>query len=166
MSKLDKFSLFTGIVGLFADTIAIGSFAASIGLFVIPNSAVKGSTNGTLLVTGIIGFYSLALIIWFLVRLERARKPAAMDELHELLESEGEDAFGILLVFIPLIGAFSLASYRSMRNHILPGNFHSISTGNHLALYAHGRIMDCVWSRHYRLGIALSILLIFCDSIG
>ena len=74
LSPLDWFSLITGVLGLLADTIAIWAFAASLGLLMFPTGGNKpeDATDGTLLLTAILGFYCLTLIVWFLIRFERA----------------------------------------------------------------------------------------------
>lgn len=119
MSRLDKFQLITGIVGLVADTIAIGSFASSLGLIGLPQSSPDPSSNGGLLLTAIIGFYSLALIIWFLIRLERSRQHNIGDIAQSLLGVHEEQVEVLVFALIPLVGAWSMTMLRPSRTIFL-----------------------------------------------
>lgn len=118
MSRLDKFQLFAGILGLCADTIAITLFAESLGILGFPWSKVQlteKAIEGNALLTVLIGFYSLTLIIWFLIRFERSRNHAIGDFARELMDLN-EDQFVLLLIsFIPVIGAGFLAWIRPTR---------------------------------------------------
>ena len=102
MSRLDKFSLFTGIIGLISDTIAIGTFAVSVGLFIPNFKIISGPPEGGLLLTAILGLYSLAMIVWYLLRLARAKGKMTAFGFDELIEDREWP-----LYFVPLLGAFT-----------------------------------------------------------
>jgi hypothetical protein len=117
LSRLDKFSLITGIIGLAADTLAIGSFAASLGLLSLPSqSSTVSSTAGNLLITAVVGFYSLTLIVWFLIRLERSRKHGEIGDLGQrILDLDEENAPVLALLLVPLLGPIFLCIARPTR---------------------------------------------------
>jgi len=119
LSPLDKFSLATGILGLGADTLAIGSFVYSLGLFAIPQENQVNAPQGNLLLTAIIGFYSLTLIVWFLFRFERSRShEQEVNNAHELVEFDSgiEANLTMLGLFLcPVIGSIILAMFRETR---------------------------------------------------
>lgn len=119
LTALDKFSLTTGIIGLVADTLAIGSFIYSLGLFAIPKENQVSAPQGNLLLTAIVGFYSLTLIVWFLFRFERSRAHTEeVEGAHELVEFDtGVEANLVILGFIlcPVIGSGFLATMRETR---------------------------------------------------
>jgi len=100
LSGLDKFSLLCGSIGLIVDTIAIIGFS---GGLVLPYLPVPNKTpNGGLLLTAFLGFYSLTLIIWFLIRFERAKreKRGLVNDLSfRALDSITEDSsWGLILI--------------------------------------------------------------------
>jgi hypothetical protein len=117
MNNLDKFTILTGSIGLIGDTIAIVGFATAAGL-VIPN--VKGfdqTPGGVFLFTGLVGFYSLTMVVWFLFRrkqLNPETKRFGFDELQirQILnvwgryEGEEDSATELTLNLIPIFGAF------------------------------------------------------------
>ena len=119
LTVLDKFSLTTGSIGLVADTLAIGSFIYSLGLFAIPKENQVSAPQGNLLLTAIVGFYSLTLIVWFLFRFERSRAHTEeVEGAHELVEFDtGVEANLVILGFIlcPVIGSGFLATMRETR---------------------------------------------------
>ncbi len=119
LTALDKFSLVTGIIGLVADTLAIGSFIYSLGLFAIPKENQVNHPQGNLLLTAIVGFYSLTLIVWFLLRFERSRAHTEeVESAHELIEFDaGIEANLVILGFIlcPVIGSGLLTMFRETR---------------------------------------------------
>jgi len=119
LSPLDRFSLATGIIGLVADTLAIGSFVYSLGLFALPHENQAVAPQGNLLLTAIVGFYSLALIVWFLFRFERSRSHVEeVDGAHELVEFDSSlEANLTVLGFVlcPIIGSILLAMFRETR---------------------------------------------------
>ncbi|MFZ5858865.1 MAG: hypothetical protein ACOYZ6_18715 [Chloroflexota bacterium] len=118
LSRLDKFSLITGVIGLVADTIAIGSFAYSLGLLGLPilGEMTRESKDGNLLLTALIGFYSLTLIVWFLLRLERSRGHSDEADLAaEILDVSEDEVVMLGILFIPLIGPFFLGLVRPTR---------------------------------------------------
>jgi hypothetical protein len=127
MNKLDKFTILTGSIGLVGDTITILGFAAGAGL-VIPN--VKGfqeTPGGVFLFTGLIGLYSLTMIVWFLLRRKLLNPETAMLGFDELpihrtydpwgkLEGEKDSTIELVLNLFPIVGAFPhILAYRSAR---------------------------------------------------
>jgi uncharacterized membrane protein len=118
-SALDKFSLVTGIIGLVADTLAIGSFVYSLGLFALPKGTQTTAPQGNLLLTAIVGFYSLTLIVWFLFRFERSRShEEEVNSAHELVEFDSSFEANLTMlgfVLCPVIGSILLAMFRQTR---------------------------------------------------
>jgi hypothetical protein len=111
LSRLDKFSLITGVIGLVADTIAIGSFAYSLGLLGLPilGEMSHESKDGNLLLTALVGFYSLTLIVWFLLRLERSRGHSDEADLAaEILDVDEGEVVMLGILFLPIIGPIFL----------------------------------------------------------
>ena len=119
LTALDKFSLATGIIGLVADTLAIGAFVYSLGLFAIPKENQVNAPQGNLLLTAIVGFYSLTLIVWFLFRFERSRAHTEeVESAHELVEFDTSIEANLVilgLILCPVIGSGFLAMLRETR---------------------------------------------------
>jgi len=110
ITGLDKFSLFGGTIGLIVDITAIIGLAKGL---IFPNLPIpKEIPTGGLLLTAFLGFYSLTLIIWFLIRFERSKreKLGVLDKNNtsirtiDLIDSQMTDSVTILLV--PLLGTF------------------------------------------------------------
>jgi hypothetical protein len=129
MNKLDKFTILTGSTGLVADTITIVGFATGAGL-VVPN--VKGfdsTPGGVFLFTGLIGFYSLTMIVWFLFRRKLLNPETAMfgfDELsvqkyrdfenYRWVELTRDSAWELIYNLIPVFGTFlHIIAHKSAR---------------------------------------------------
>lgn len=139
ITGLDKFSLFTGVIGLLADTIAIGTFVHSIGSF-FPGVTVAESSRppeGGLLLTALIGLYSLTLLIWFLIRFERGRRlpnykddvrafDLALGDSHDLALGDLGGIFGPppwVFTLIPVIGIAVLAWIEETRTIFFVASF-------------------------------------------
>jgi len=92
MARWDKFkahfALYTGVIGLVADTITIlGVIGAELILPSVSNVRIVGAALDSLIVlTAFVGLYSLTMIIWFLFRRKRAEqatKTFGFDELYD-----------------------------------------------------------------------------------
>ena len=131
MNKLDKFTVLTGSIGLVGDTITIVGFATGAGL-VIPN--VKGfdqTPGGVFLFTGLIGIYSLTMVIWFLLRRKLLNPETAMLGFDELsvrrfvpdaysffrkVDEPEDSAWELIFNLLPIIGAFPhIIAHKSAR---------------------------------------------------
>ncbi len=117
ITGLDKFSLFTGTVGLIGDTIGILAFAGGLIIPSQPKPVIP--PEGGLLVTALLAFYFLTLLIWFLIRFERQkieiRTQKEFDSSYrsfDMLCAE-DDQWGVILV--PLIGAFFAMSIEATK---------------------------------------------------
>ncbi|RMH33061.1 MAG: hypothetical protein D6694_15770 [Gammaproteobacteria bacterium] len=116
MSRLDKFQLYAGIVGLVADTIGIGTFLASLGLVKIPFiSDFQDAPQGSFIIAALVGFYSLTLIVWFLIRFERQQHHNNDLERLDLSILGYGGATAIFFCFIPLLGAGFMAYLEKIR---------------------------------------------------
>jgi len=108
ITGLDRFSLLSGVIGLIVD---IGAIIGLAGGLVIPNLPVPEKIPaGGMLITAFLGFYSLTLIVWFLIRFERAKREklemidSTSNRLFDSINEAMEGVVGILL--IPLIGTW------------------------------------------------------------
>ncbi len=111
VTGLDKFSLFTGVIGLVGDTIGILAFAGGLIIPSLPKPEVL--PEGGLLITALMGFYFLTLIIWFLIRFERAKLESItgeeLDITHRAFDDfVGGSVWGFFLV--PLMGTIFMMS--------------------------------------------------------
>ena len=116
----DRFDLYTGIIGLVADTITIlGAIGVELILPSVANTRITGAAlDSLILLTAFFGLYSLTMITWFLFRRQRAEqttKTFGLDELYN--EPDGESpVFNVMFSLIPVIGPFlSMLSLRSVR---------------------------------------------------
>ncbi len=116
LSGLDKFAIVTGVIGLFADTIAIVGFATGAGL-IIPNVQGFSTTpDGILLITGLGGLYSLTMIVWFMLRRKPLNPETKMFGLDSLLhppwekkqafDTEPSEVQNLIVCLIPFFGPF------------------------------------------------------------
>jgi hypothetical protein len=116
ITGLDKFSLFGGGIGLIADTIGIAIFAH--GLFVPSLPKPNIPPEGGLLITALLEFYFLSLIIWFMIRFERAKAEAITGEELDIDHRTFDDVtlgFGWGVILVPLIGVIIAALYEDTR---------------------------------------------------
>jgi len=113
------FALYTGVIGLVADTITIlGAIGAELILPSVSNVRIVGAAlDSLILITALVGLYSLTMIVWFLFRRKRAEqeiKTFGFDELHH--EPESSPVENVILSLIPMFGAFiSMLSLQSIR---------------------------------------------------
>lgn len=118
MNKLDKFTILTGSIGLVGDTITIIGFGVGAGRIVPSVKGFDTVPGETLLLTGLIGFYSLTMVIWFLFRrklLNPDTRTFGFDELQK--DSRGDESVSELMSnLIPFGGAFlHIIAHRSAR---------------------------------------------------
>jgi hypothetical protein len=123
MARWDKFKarfdLYTGVIGLIADTITIlGVIGAELILPSISYTRIVGAAlDSLILLTAFVGLYSLTMIVWFLFRRQRAEqttKTFGFDELCD--EPESSPVFNVMMSLIPVLGAFfSMLSLHSVR---------------------------------------------------
>lgn len=116
----DNFQLFTGVTGLIADTIAIlGFIGAGVVLPSVSGIGIaKAALDALILLTAILGLYSLTMIVWFLFRRRRSRQKSKTFGFDELcLQSfPGTPATNILFSLIPMFGTFfGILSLNSVR---------------------------------------------------
>jgi len=105
VTGLDKFSLYTGVIGLVGDTIGIGTFA--VGLMIPNLPKPQHPPDGGLLITALLGFYFLTLIIWFLIRFERVKRQKrtgviAEESFRAFDEFSNQEGWGFML--FPVLG--------------------------------------------------------------
>jgi hypothetical protein len=116
----ERFGLFTGVIGLVADTIAIlGAIGAG---FIMPSFSnmriVSAALDTLILFTLLLGLYSLTMIVWFLFRWRRFKQEERTFGFDELYRFEGLDSKIAYLLFclLPIVGAFgSVVVLPSMR---------------------------------------------------
>ncbi len=109
----ERFDLFTGVIGLVADTIAIlGAIGAGFIMPTFSNMRIVSAALDTLvLFTALLGLYSLTMIVWFLFRWRRSKqeeKTFGFDELYSFQSIEGTISY-LLFCLLPIIGAFGSA---------------------------------------------------------
>jgi hypothetical protein len=105
INGLDKFSLFGGSIGLLVDTSAIIGLARGL---IIPNIPKPVSPpEGGLLITALLGFYFLGLLIWFLIRFERAKRNPNFEKDHRAFDELRQHADWEICL-IPILGVFGL----------------------------------------------------------
>mgnify|MGYP000462791488 CR=1 FL=1 len=130
MTKLDRFTLLTGSVGLIGDTITILTFVGA-GL-IFPNlTGFENTPSGVLLFTGLVGLYSLTMLIWFMLRRKQLNPTASQlgfDELQvrtydarrylsdEPIIRTKDSALELVLNLVPFFGAFPhILNHKSAR---------------------------------------------------
>lgn len=124
MTRWEKFKthypLYTGVIGLVADTITIlGAIGVAQILPHVSSTTITSPTfESLLLITALVGLYSLTMIVWFLFRWKRAKqeiKTFGLDELYQ--DSMGSTSlFNVMFALIPVFGPFNgMLSLRSVR---------------------------------------------------
>lgn len=96
LSKLDNFFLISGVLGLFADTVALIEIFRRGGLTISGNPSVNEISEFSLILTAFFGIYSLTLLIWFLIR--NFKNNIFVNDEYSTLA-------------VPLLGMFSLIIY-------------------------------------------------------
>lgn len=124
MIKWDKvktdFALFAGVIGLTADTITIlGTIGVGRILPSVSNTRIASTAlDSVLLITALVGLYSLTMIVWFLFRWKRAKqetKTFGLDDLYHEPEPSSP-VFNIIFSLFPIVGPFTgMLTLRSVR---------------------------------------------------
>ena len=113
----ERFDLFTGVIGLVTDTIAIlGAIGAG---FIMPTFSnvriVSAALDTLILFTALLGLYSLTMIVWFLFRWRRSKqetKTFGFDELYRFQNLDYTISY-LLFCLLPILGAFGSVLYLS-----------------------------------------------------